>query len=574
MRWSASMISTLREVPQEAEIASHKLMLRTGMIQKVGSGLYTFLPLGLRVLKKVCSIVREELDKRGCQEILMPVLQPKELWEKSGRYETMGPLMMRLKNREDKEFVLGPTHEEMVVDTILRRVNSYRQLPLNVYQIQTKVRDEIRPRFGVMRCKEFIMKDGYSFDVDEDGLDRSYQEMYQAYEVIFKRCGIKAVPVRADTGVMGGNESHEFMVLADSGEDALVVCERCNYAANVEMADRIPLRHNGSESAALKKLEKIDTPNLRTVEELASFFKLDASSFIKTLVYSADGEAMAVLTRGDVPVNEGKLARCIKAKKITLADAKTIEGVTHAPVGFAGPVGLSGIRVYADLSVQGMVNAIAGANKKDQHLVNVNMGRDFIVTEFMDIGVAKTGDLCPKCNEEYKVYRGIEVGQVFKLGTKYSEAMGANFLDKAGQSKPMIMGCYGIGVSRTVAAIIEQHHDENGIIWPVSVAPFQIVVLLLNSKDENSVRVAEAAYEKLQTLGVDVLLDDREERAGVKFKDADLIGFPIKVIVGEKNAAVGKIEVKKRSEINSQVMPEAELLGVVRKILEVEILYT
>ena len=568
------MISTLREVPGEAEIASHKLMLRTGMIQKVSSGLYTFLPLGLRVLKKVCQIIREELYRRNCQEILMPILQPKEIWEKSGRYEAMGPLMMRLKNREGKEFVLGPTHEEIVVDTVLRRVNSYRQLPINLYQIQTKFRDEIRPRFGVMRSKEFIMKDGYSFDMDQDGLDRSYQEMYQAYEVIFKRCGLKAVPVRADTGVMGGNESHEFMVLAESGEDALVVCERCHYAANVEMAERLPLRRNGTESVSLKKIEKVDTPNLRTVEELASFFKTDSSVFIKTLIYLADEEALAVLTRGDISINEGKLARALKAKKIALADAKVIEKVTHAPVGFAGPVGLSGVRVYADLSVQGMVNAIAGANKKDQHLVNVNMGRDFIVSEFLDIGSAKAGDLCPKCNEEYKLFRGVEVGQVFKLGTKYSEALGASFLDKGGQSKPMVMGCYGIGVSRTVAAIVEQHHDENGIIWPVSVAPFQAVVLILNSRDAASVALGEEAYKRLQDAGVEVLLDDREERAGVKFKAADLIGFPLKVIVGERNAAVWNIEIKKRSEINSQVLPEGELVNVVKRILEEEGLYT
>ncbi len=574
MRWTQSFIGTLREVPQEAEIASHKLMLRTGMIQKVGSGLYTFLPLGLRVLEKVTRIIREELNRRGCQEILMPILQPREIWEKSGRFASMGTLMMRMKTREDKEFVLGPTHEEIVTDTVQRRVNSYRQLPLNVYQIQTKFRDELRPRFGLMRCKEFIMKDGYSFDMDADGLDRSYQDMYQAYEVIFKRCGLKAVPVRADTGVMGGNESHEFMVLTESGEDSLVVCERCHYAANVELAERIPLRRDIAESATLKKLEKAATPKLRTVEELAKFFKTDASHFIKTLIYDVDGEPIAVLSRGDVEINEGKLARTLNAKHVALADAKTIEAVTRAPVGFAGPVGLKSLRVMADLSVQGMANAITGANQADTHLVNVNLGRDFMVSQFMDLGKAKTGDLCPKCNEEYRLYRGVEVGQVFKLGVKYAEILGASYLDKGGQSRPMVMGCYGIGVSRTVAAIVEQHNDENGIIWPMSVAPYQAVVLILNTKDQASVDLGEAAYKSLQKAGVDVLLDDREERAGVKFKDADLIGFPIKVIVGERNAAQGKIEVKKRTEVNSQVMPAAEITEAVQKIMQVEGLYT
>ncbi len=574
MRWSAALINTLREVPQEAEIASHKLMLRAGMIQKVASGLYTFLPLGLRVLKKVCTIIRQELDRRGCLEVLMPILQPREVWEQSGRYELMGPLMMRLKNREDKEFILGPTHEEIITQTVMRSVNSYRNLPLNLYQIQTKFRDEIRPRFGVMRCKEFIMKDGYSFDADEDGLDRSYQDMYQAYEVIFKRCGLKAVPVRADTGVMGGNESHEFMVLTTSGEDALVVCDRCHYAANVQMAERVPLRRDGSDSESLKKIQKVDTPNLKTVEELSKFFKTDTSVFIKTLIYVADDQPLAVLARGDVEINESKLARYIQAKKVALAGVQTIEEVTRSPLGFSGPVGLTGVRIYADLSVQGMVNAITGANHKDQHLVNVNMGRDFMVDQFLDVGMAKEGDSCPKCGQEYQHFRGVEVGQVFKLGTKYSQAMGAMFLDKGGQNRPMVMGCYGIGVSRTVAAIVEQHNDENGIKWPVAVAPFEVAVLILNNNNAASVELGEKVYKKLLEAGVDVLLDDREERAGVKFKDADLIGFPVKVIVGERNAAESKVEIKKRTDIKSQVIHEEDVVAAVQKVLRQEGLYT
>ncbi len=448
MRWTKYFIPTLREDPKEAEVASHRLMMRAGLIQKLAGGLYSYLPLGFRVIEKVSLIVREELNKKGALELQMPILQPREIWERSGRWGTMGPLMMRFKNREEKDFVLGPTHEEIITDIVAKSIRSYRDLPKNLYQIQTKFRDEIRPRFGVIRAKEFIMKDGYSFHTTDASAEDEYKQMYDAYSKIFERCGLAARPIEADTGVMGGNQSHEFTVPAPSGEDVIVECRKCNYAANLELAVR-KAKNSQDQGSGARELEEVDTPNLKKVEELTKFFKCNSSNFIKTLIYKINGEPVAVLVRGDVEISEAKLRRQLQTVDLELADEPAIEESTKAPVGFAGPVGLSGMKIIADESIQGMANAITGANKKDKHIRNVNVGRDFEVEEFFDIGAARAGDLCRKCAQPLTFSQGIEVGQVFKLGTKYSQALGAEFLDEKGQKLPMIMGCYGIGGSRT-----------------------------------------------------------------------------------------------------------------------------
>ncbi|HRZ87452.1 MAG TPA: proline--tRNA ligase [bacterium] len=571
MRYTNGFFPTLKEIPQEAEIASHQLMIRAGYIQKLSSGLYTYLPLGLRVIQKVQNIIREELGRCGAIELLMPILQPREIWERSGRYTLMGELMMKCKNREQKEFILAPTHEEIVTDIVSRRVNSYKQLPLNFYQIQTKFRDELRPRFGVVRAKEFIMKDGYSFDADQEGADKTYLDMYKAYERIFKRCGLKAVPVRADTGVMGGNESHEFMVLAASGEDGIAICKGCGYAANTELAERIPASREGGKEMP-GAMSEVHTPELRSVDELAAFFKTDPHKFIKTMIYTAGGDPVAVLCRGDVDINEVKLKRALNTQDVALADPVTIERATGAPVGFAGPVGLK-IRMIADLSIHGITNAVTGANKKDTHVVNVNMPRDFKAPEFADIGVVKAGDECVKCQGTLDVQRGVEVGQVFKLGTKYSITLDATYLDKNGEKKPAVMGCYGIGVSRTVAAIIEQNNDENGIVWPMAIAPYEVAVLPISMKDEALVSAAMGLYNALQKLGIEAVIDDREESAGIKFKDADLIGFPVKVILGPKSFKEGNVEIKMRKDGKSTIVPCEEAALKVRDLVNQEKLY-
>jgi prolyl-tRNA synthetase len=571
MRYSTGFFPTIKEVPQEAEIASHKLMIRAGYIQKLSSGLYTYLPLGLRVIEKVKKIVREELNRCGAIELLMPILQPREIWERSGRYTIMGELMMRCKNRELREFVLAPTHEEIITDIVSKRVNSYKQLPLNFYQIQTKFRDELRPRFGVVRAKEFIMKDGYSFDADQEGADRNYLSMYKAYEQIFKRCGVRAVPVRADTGVMGGNESHEFMVLAASGEDAIAICKGCGYAANGELAERVPAGRETQKEESLP-LEEVHTPEMRSVEELTAFFKTEPFKFIKTMIYKIDDEVVAVLVRGDIDINEVKLKKIFNTNNVALADPATIEKSTGAPVGFAGPVGLK-IRVIADHSVRDITNAITGANKKDTHVKNVNFSRDFDIQEFDDLGTVKSGDTCVKCGGVLDVQRGIEVGQVFKLGTKYSLSLDATFLDKTGVKQPAIMGCYGIGVSRTVAAIIEQNNDENGIVWPISVAPYEVVVIPLTTKDEALSKASMHAYEALVRAGIETVIDDRDDSAGVKFKDADLIGFPVKLIFGQKSFKDGNVEIKMRKDGKSTLVPVDQAVAKIKEIVSQEKLY-
>ena len=558
MFWSKTLIPTLRDDPGEAEIPSHKLMLRAGLLRKLSSGLYTFLPLGFKALKKVELIVREEMDKAGAMEVLMPALQPREIWETSDRYKTMGASMFRLKDRQQRDMVLGPTHEEVITELVSHELNSYKQLPKTFYQIQTKFRDEIRPRFGLMRAKEFIMKDAYSFDIDINAADASYKAMYDAYVRIFERCGLRTKVVEADTGAIGGKWSHEFMVLADTGEDGIVECTKCEYAANLERAERAipsPICFPDSEKA----IEEVATPGMKIVDEVSGFFKCDPKRIIKTIIYLIDGNPAAVCVSSDRDINEHKLARILEAQTVVLADAGTILKSTSAEVGYAGPVGLK-IPVYADLGLRDCKGMISGANKNDTHLINVCAGRDFQPAQFIDIGTVKENDLCPRCSEQLREKRGIEVGHVFKLGTKYSEKFNAIYLDAQGQKNTIVMGCYGIGVTRTLQSIIEQSFDENGIIWPLSVAPYQVVIDVLDPKVEKCMSVGLSLMNDLEKKGIDVILDDRDERPGVKFKDADLVGFPIRVVVGARNIDAGKIEIKLRKE------KKADLVDVVNAV--------
>ena len=508
MRWSQLLIPTLKETPQDAEILSHQLMLRAGLIRRLGSGLYTYLPLGFRALRKVQAIVREEMDRAGAQEVLMPAMHPKEIWEKSGRYEGLKNVMFRVKDRQDREMVLGPTHEEIITDLVAREITSYKQLPCNFYQIQTKFRDEIRPRFGLMRCKEFIMKDAYSFDVSSEAADTSYQKMYDAYVRIFKRCGLHAMAVDADTGDMGGSSSHEFMIPCDAGEDAILEADDGSYAANLERAEGIcdlPMTFEGYVNLP----EKVEMPNVGKIEDVAKLLGIQTRQLVKTLIYVADKKPFAVLLPGNRDVNEIKLNKLFPGAE--LADPETIRQVTGAEVGFAGPIGLK-IPVVADRSLKGLKGGVTGANETDMHLRNVDLERDAGITDYVDVALAYAGDLAPNGVGRLVEKRGVEVGHVFKLGTKYSEALGANFLDENGKSHPAVMGCYGIGVSRTLQAVIEQSNDANGIIWPISVAPFELLITVLSPKDETCMKLAEDIKTILEAQGVDVLLDDREER--------------------------------------------------------------
>ncbi|WP_018132524.1 proline--tRNA ligase [Effusibacillus pohliae] len=544
MRQSTYLVPTLREAPAEAEAVSHKLMLRAGFIRQLAAGIYTYLPLGWRVLRKVETIVREEMDRAGAQEILMPAMQPAELWQESGRYQVYGPELIRLKDRHDREFALGPTHEEVVTTLVRNEVRSYRKLPINLYQIQTKFRDERRPRFGLLRGREFLMKDAYSFDLDWEGLDRSYWAMYDAYNRIFTRCCLNFRAVEADAGAIGGEGgTHEFMVLADIGEDTIATCTNCDYAANLEKAEAAPGRQEYQE-VTVSKYEKFHTPAIRTIEQLTESLGIEPQQLIKTLIYLADGQPVAVVVRGDHEVNEIKVKNYLGADHVELADAETTQKVTGAPVGFAGPVGLT-IPILVDQEVAAMLFGISGANERDYHLKNVRPGRDFPLEKTGDFRNVVEGDRCPRCEGTLKFYRGIEVGHVFKLGTKYSEILGAKYLDANGQEQVMIMGCYGIGISRVLSAIVEQHHDENGMIWPLPVAPFHVHLIPVSVKDETQMKLAEELYGRLRSAGVEVLLDDRDERPGVKFKDADLIGIPIRLTVG-KGAAEGRVEYKER----------------------------
>lgn len=522
---------------------SHKLLLRAGFIRRVGAGIYNYLPLGYRTLKKIEKIVREEMDAQGAQELLMPALVPAELYQETGRWDL--DVLFRVKDRNDREYSIGFTHEEIITDIVRRDVRSYRELPINLYQIQTKGRDEPRPRGGVVRGREFIMLDSYSFDRNWEDLDRAYDKMYVAFARIFARCGLDTLVVEADSGAIGGKDSQEYMVLADSGEDTVLVCSACGYAANAEkcgIGER-PVKKSEEE---LAPLELVDTPNARTIEQVTSFLKKSPKKLVKTLIYKAGDEVVAALLRGDRELNEPKLRNALGVKNVEMADADVIEKLTGAEVGFAGPIGLTGARIIADEEIQGMANFVVGGNKTDAHYVNANIGRDFEISQYADLRVASKGDACPKCEGSLVEKRGMEVGHIFKLGTVYSEGMDAKFLDDDGKEKPFIMGCYGMGVSRMLAAIPEVNSDQDGMIWPISVTPFEVVVVLLNRDDEAQCNAAMRLYEELQQAGVDVLLDERDERPGVKFKDADLIGIPIQVVAG-RLAAEGKVEVRLRA---------------------------
>jgi prolyl-tRNA synthetase len=553
---------TLREVPAEAEVPSHQLMLRAGMIRKAAGGVYSYLPLAWRTLRKIEQIVREEMDAKGGQEIAMPIVQPAEIWQQTGRWDVYGDEMFRLKDRHQRDFCLGPTHEEMVTTLVKQDVRSYRQLPLLVYQIQNKYRDEIRPRFGLMRGREFIMKDLYSFDRDTNGLEISYKKMYDAYSQIFSRCGLEFRPVEADPGAIGGSGTHEFMVIADSGEAAIAYCDGCDFAANVEKAELLPLT---VAIEAEKLLEKVATPGKKTINDVAEYLSLSADRLIKSLAFVTEKGPVLALIRGDHEVNEIKLANLLNVLQLEMAGEKEIQSLFHSEPGYIGPVGLSNVTIVADASVMNMVNAVCGANAADQHLSNVMPLRDIKPTHVADIRLIREGDPCPRCGAPVKTARGIEVGQVFKLHTKYSRALDATYLDENGQERLMVMGCYGVGVSRTMAAAIEQHHDADGIIWPASIAPYQVVIVPINTKDEPQMTMAEQVYRELSAAGVEVVIDDREERSGVKFKDADLIGYPLRITVGPKALKENSVELKVRRTKESLLLPlDGYVEGVTR----------
>jgi prolyl-tRNA synthetase len=565
IRYSRYFMPTTKETPSDAEVVSHRLMLRGGFIRKVASGIYNYMPAGLRVLRKVERIIREEMDRAGALEVLMPTVVPSELWKESGRWELYGKELLRFKDRAEREFCLGPTHEEVVTDLVRREVKSYRQLPLNLYQIQDKFRDEIRPRFGLMRGREFFMKDAYSFDADEAGAAESYRKMFDAYCRIFRRLGLESRAVEADTGSIGGSSSHEFMIMADSGEDAIVSCNGCVYAANLEKAECLP--PPAPAPAAVGDPRKVATPGKRTIDEVSAFLGVDPGVMIKTLLFETDKGDVAVVVSGRYEINEIKVKNAIDAEWVRLATEERVRGLTGAPTGFAGPVGI-GVRILADHSVAAIAAGATGANEKDFHLVDVVPGRDFQPESWADLRSAAEGDRCPRCGGELRFSRGIEVGHVFRLGTKYSEKLAANFLDAEGKEKPLVMGCYGIGVGRTAAAAIEQNHDGDGIVWPISIAPFEVYVIAVNVSHEGIAAECERLAEALTALGYEVLYDDRVERPGIKFKDADLIGVPVRIVLGEKNFAEGFAELRDRKTGETERIALAEVVGRAAALLE------
>jgi prolyl-tRNA synthetase len=564
MLFSRMFIPTMKEDPKEAEVVSHKLMLRGGFIRRLSSGIYTWLPLGLRSLRKVENIIRQEMNRKGAQEILMPSVQPKELWVESGRWEQYGKELLRIRDRNDRELCLAPTHEEVITDIVRKEVRSYRELPLNLYQIQTKFRDEIRPRFGVMRSREFIMKDAYSFDINEEGAEKSYMAMFDAYENIFRRCGLRFRAVEADTGEIGGKFSHEFMVLAETGEDIIISCDTCGYAANLERAEVGEKTHGATKGEGTSK--RVNTPGKRTVQEVSEFLNVSPRQLVKTLIFITDKGTVGILVAGDREVNQTKLKNVLSFRFVELADQQTIEDVTGGPLGFSGPIGLD-IPLYADTDLLGMHDFVVGGNESDMHVVGVNTG-DFKVEGFYDLKVASIGDPCPRCRGTLTATKGIEVGHIFKLGVKYSEAMNATYLDQEGQEKHMVMGCYGIGVGRTVAAAIEQNHDENGIALPFAIAPFEVEVLPVNTTHPESMEIARSLYSDLVGRGIDTLLDDRDERPGVKFKDCDLIGIPLRVTIGERGLKEGNVDIKMRSQKEPIRVKKEEILGRVMEHVE------
>lgn len=559
MRMSKALVPTLRDNPAEADIVSHQLLMRAGFIRKSAAGLYHYLPLGKRVLQKIETIIREEMDAADCQELLMPIVQPAELWLETGRWHAYGAEMFKVTDRHDRQFCLGPTHEEMITDLVRNEVSSYRQLPMRLYQIQNKYRDEKRPRFGLIRGREFIMKDMYSFDRNPEGLDKAYWDMYQAYTNIFNRCGLKFRPIEADGGAIGDSQTHEFTALAETGENTVVYCDHCGYAANIEIAPcPAPAPKTGDEAEL--PMEKVYTPDSKTIEAVGNFLNVPADKCIKTLFFQADDELICVLARGDHEVNDVKVQRVHPCLSLEMAEEADVVKLVGCNFGSLGPVGLSGVKIYADLAVEQMVNLVCGANEEAYHYINVNPGRDFQVTGYYDLRMLEEGEPCPKCGQICQSARGIEVGQVFKLGTKYSEAMGATYLDENGKEQVIHMGCYGIGVSRTMAAAVEQHSDENGIIWPKNIAPYHVVIVPISAKDENQMAIAEQLYTDLQKRGVEVMLDDRNERPGVKFKDADLIGYPVRITVGKKAVEEQVVEYKLRTAAENEVVALADVV--------------
>lgn len=565
MKQSMTLIPTLREVPADAEIKSHQMLLRAGYMRQNASGVYSFLPLGNKVLQKVEKIVREEMDQAGAVELLMPALQQAEFWQESGRWYTYGPELMRLKDRHNREFALGATHEEVVTSLIRDEVKSYKRLPLTVYQIQTKFRDEKRPRFGLLRGREFIMKDAYSFHSTQESLDEVYVRLYNAYSNVFRRCGLNFRAVIADSGAMGGKDTHEFMVLSEIGEDTIAYSDTSDYAANIEMAPVITKYEKSSEAAAA--LEKVHTPGQKSIEEVSSFLKTEAVKCIKTLLFKVDDKYVLVLVRGDHEVNDIKLKNYYNASVVELAEPSVTKEILGCEIGSLGPIEVnSDVEVIADTAVETIVNGVTGANEEDYHYINVNPGRDFNVAAYIDLRFIQEGDQSPDGNGTIQFAKGIEVGHVFKLGTRYSEAMNAVFLDENGRNQPMIMGCYGIGVSRTVAAIAEQYNDEKGLVWPANIAPYQVHLIPVNMKDDTQATVAEELYVELKVAGFDVLMDDRQERAGVKFADSDLMGLPIRVTVGKK-AAEGIFEVKIRKTGEVLEVATADLIAKIQELL-------
>jgi len=567
MRMSKMYLPTLKENPAEADVVSHQLMLRAGMMRTLTAGVYTYLPLGYRVIRKIEDIIRQAMNEKDGQELLMPVIHTSELWKESGRWDKFGPLMIKFQDRKGREYCLGPTHEEIVTDLVRDEIRSYKDLPLNLYQIQTKVRDEIRPRFGVMRGREFIMKDAYSFDIDSDGLDNSYQAMYDAYSKAFAACGLDVRAVEADTGAMGGKDSHEFMVLANSGEDRIAFCNNCDYAANVEKAVAGDIAKETEEE---KAMEKVHTPGKKTINEITSFLEVQAENTIKALALLIDEEPILVLMRGDDQLNEIKLKNYLSADELTVVvDDKFIE-YYKSIAGFIGPVGIDGVKIFADKRIKNIVNAVAGANEEDYHYKNVNPERDFKVDKYLDLRNVKAGDLCPKCDGQIEIKSGIEVGHIFKLGTKYSESLQANYLDENGKEQPIVMGSYGIGVSRLVAATIEQHHDDNGIAWPKAVAPYQVIILPLGN-DDNVKNKSEEIYNELVSREIETLLDDRNERAGVKFNDSELIGIPLRLTVGARSLKNGIIEARiRKTGEDKEIELENSIEGIINLLSEIE----
>lgn len=567
MRWSQTLIPTLKESPSEAEIDSHKLMIRAGLIRRITAGAYAYLPLGTRILNKVTNIIREEMNRAEAVEVFLPALQPLDLLQESGRLNVFGDDLITFEDRHGKVTALGPTHEEIITDIVRNEINSYKQLPITLYQIQTKFRDETRPRFGVLRSKEFIMKDAYSFDVDYEGLNKSYKSMYDAYCRIFDRCSLNYIIVEADSGAMGGDVSHEFMIPSSVGEDILIRCLKCGYSANREQAESAPLPPENHTT--LKPLKEVLTPGKHTIHEVSSFLNISPDRMIKTMLYISNGQPIAILLRGDHEVNETKLKKVLGQDIVNLADPNTIEHVTGARVGFAGPIGLP-TRIIADQAVSSLHNFVAGANKSDTHLLNVNPGRDFKIDQVAHIRYVVEGDKCPKCNYELTISQGIEVGHVFKLGTKYSDALKAKFLDADGREKSMIMGCYGIGVNRIIASLIEISHDENGIIWPMSLAPYHVIIIPVNVNDTASMQIANHVYNDLtNNTDMDILLDDRDQRPGVKFKDADLIGIPIKIIIGKKFTETKELEIKLRKSGETFLIPPEDVRPKIKQLFEV-----